>query len=111
MYMVVIAPNYQSASLADRQVHNIGISPTHKVIGVTRTRLEDAKCKALAMLRDAQIALTEEEQDSMEVVDLGLGNIGEMGLQIVVYVDTGIYYTKTLWCYPGRRFLNARTPQ
>ncbi len=67
-------------------------------------RLEDAKRKALAMLQDAQIVLTEEEQDSMEVTDLGLGNIEEIGLQIVVYVNTEIYCAKELVMLPRQTF-------
>lgn len=66
--------------------------------------LNDAKCKALAMLRDAQIVLTEQEQESMEVADLGLGNVEEIGLQIVVYVNTERYCAKELVMLPRQTF-------
>jgi D-lyxose ketol-isomerase len=66
--------------------------------------LDDAKREALAMLRDAQIVLTEQEQESMEVADLGLGNVEEIGLQIVVYVNTERYCAKELVMMPRQTF-------
>ena len=66
--------------------------------------LEEARQKALGMLEDARIALTEEEKETMEVTDLGLGKIEEIGLQIVVYVNTKRYCAKELVMLPRQTF-------
>jgi D-lyxose ketol-isomerase len=48
------------------------------------------------MLAEAGIALTPAERDAIEVTDLGLGRLEEVGLQIVVYVNTDRVCAKEL---------------
>ena len=48
----------------------------------------EARERAAAMLADAGIVLTAAERDAIEVADFGLGRLEEIGLQIVVYVNT-----------------------
>ena len=61
---------------------------------------EEARERALAMLEDAGIALTPAERDEMEVTDLGLGRLEEIGIQIVVYVNTSRVCAKELVLLP-----------
>lgn len=44
--------------------------------------------KALTYFDKAGIVLTEEEKKNMEVADFGLGRVNEVGLQLVVYINT-----------------------
>lgn len=66
--------------------------------------LKEARQRALSMLEDARIVLTEEEKQTIEVTDLGLGKIEEIGLQIVVYVNTTRYCAKELVMLPRQTF-------
>lgn len=44
--------------------------------------------KALEYFEKANIVLTDEEKQSVEVADFGKGMVNELGLQLVVYVNT-----------------------
>jgi D-lyxose ketol-isomerase len=61
---------------------------------------EEARTRAAAMLADAGIALTPAEREEMEVTDLGLGRLEEVGIQIVVYVNTERVCAKELVLLP-----------
>ena len=52
------------------------------------------------MLADAGIVLTPDEREAIEVTDLGLGRLEEIGLQIVVYVNTERVCAKELVLLP-----------
>jgi D-lyxose ketol-isomerase len=52
------------------------------------------------MLAHAGIVLTPDEQANIEVADLGLGELEQTGLQIVVYVNTDRYCAKELVLFP-----------
>lgn len=74
--------------------------------GVTNTmdrqNYELIRLESLKYLEEANIVLTEEEVESFEVADFGLGNIRELGLQLVVYVNTDRYCAKELILLPGQ---------
>ena len=57
---------------------------------------ERARERAVAMLTNAGIVLTPEEQGEMEIQDFGLGELARTGLQLVVYVNTDRYCAKEL---------------
>ncbi len=63
------------------------------------------------MLADAGIVLTESERESIEVADFGLGRLEEIGLQIVVYVNTERVCAKELVLFPGQTCPEHRHPQ
>jgi D-lyxose ketol-isomerase len=48
----------------------------------------EARERAAAMLETAGIVLTPTERSAIEVADFGLGRLEEIGLQLVVYVNT-----------------------
>ncbi len=71
---------------------------------------DEARARAAAMLADAGIVLTPAERDAIEVTDLGLGRLEEVGLQIVVYVNTGRVCAKELVMLPGQICPEHRHP-
>ncbi|QWB96669.1 D-lyxose/D-mannose family sugar isomerase [Mycoplasmatota bacterium] len=52
------------------------------------------------MLEDAHIALTSQEKNKIEIVDFGLNNLLEIGLQIITYINTERVCAKELVLFP-----------
>ncbi len=77
---------------------------------LTRSQVRQARVRAAAMLDAAGIALTAEERDGIEVADLGLGMLEEIGLQLVVYVNTARVCAKELVLFPGQTCPEHRHP-
>jgi D-lyxose ketol-isomerase len=71
---------------------------------------EEARDRAAAMLASAGIVLTPEERDRIEVADFGLGRLDEIGLQILVYVNTDRVCAKELVLFPGQTCPEHRHP-
>ena len=57
---------------------------------------------ALALYEKAHIALTEEEKAAVETADFGLDRPDEIGLQLVVYVNTERVCAKEMALLPGQ---------
>ncbi|MBQ0111190.1 MAG: D-lyxose/D-mannose family sugar isomerase [Oscillospiraceae bacterium] len=55
---------------------------------------------ALDYYKKAHIVLTEDEKNSIEVTDLGLGSVKEVGLQLLVYVNTNRVCAKEMVLEP-----------
>jgi D-lyxose ketol-isomerase len=70
----------------------------------------EARDRAAAMLADAGIVLTPAERDAIEVADFGFGRLEEIGLQIVVYVNTERVCAKELVLFPGQLCPEHRHP-
>ncbi len=70
----------------------------------------EARERAVAMLDDAGIVLTPAERENIEIADFGLGRLGEIGLQIVVYVNTDRVCAKELVLFPHQRCPEHRHP-
>ena len=62
------------------------------------------------MLADAGIVLTPAERESIELADFGLGRLEEVGLQIVVYVNTDRVCAKELVLFPNQLCPEHRHP-
>ena len=62
------------------------------------------------MLADARIVLTAAERDAIEVADFGLGQLEQIGLQLVVYVNTERVCAKELVLFPGQMCPEHRHP-
>jgi D-lyxose ketol-isomerase len=60
----------------------------------------EARERAAAMLSDAGIVLSPAEREAIEVADFGLGRLEEIGLQLVVYVNTERVCAKELVLFP-----------
>jgi len=70
----------------------------------------EARERAAAMLDEAGIVLTPRERESIEIADFGLGRFEEIGLQIVVYVNTDRVCAKELVLFPHQRCPEHRHP-
>jgi D-lyxose ketol-isomerase len=70
----------------------------------------EARQRAAAMLADAGIVLTDREREGLEVADFGLGNLDEIGLQLVVYVNTERCCAKELVLFPHQMCPEHRHP-
>jgi D-lyxose ketol-isomerase len=70
----------------------------------------EARERAAAMLIEAGIVLTPQECQNIEVADFGLGRLDEIGLQIVVYVNTDRVCAKELVLFPHQRCPEHRHP-
>lgn len=57
---------------------------------------------ALEYFNKAHIVLTDEEARNMEVADFGLGMVEDVGLQLVVYVNTDRVCAKEMVLLPGQ---------
>jgi D-lyxose ketol-isomerase len=62
------------------------------------------------MLADAGIVLTPHERETIEVADFGLGRLEEVGLELVVYVNTERVCAKELVLFPGQTCPEHRHP-
>ena len=70
----------------------------------------EARERAAAMLADAGVVLTPSEREEIEVADFGLGRLEEIGLQLVVYVNTERVCAKELVLLPGQMCPEHRHP-
>jgi D-lyxose ketol-isomerase len=70
----------------------------------------EARERAAAMLDEAGIVLTPGERQNIEIADFGLGRLEEIGLQIVVYVNTDRVCAKELVLFPHQRCPEHRHP-
>ena len=70
----------------------------------------EARERAATMLDEAGIVLTPHEREGIEIADFGLGRLDEIGLQIVVYVNTDRVCAKELVLFPHQRCPEHRHP-
>lgn len=77
---------------------------------ITREELHEAQAYAAERLAEAGFALTEADRDAIEVADFGLSRLREIGLMVLVYVNTDRYCAKELVLYPGQKCPEHRHP-
>jgi D-lyxose ketol-isomerase len=70
----------------------------------------EARARAASMLADAGIVLTPAERKEIEVADFGLGRLEEIGLQVVVYINTDRVCAKELVLFAGQTCPAHRHP-
>lgn len=73
--------------------------------------IEETRARAAAMLRKARIAVTLDERETMEVVDLGLGDVKHIGLEVIVYENNDRYCAKELIFLPRQTCPEHRHPR
>lgn len=73
--------------------------------------IEMARAGAIALLHKARIAVTREEIETMEVTDLGLGDIKHIGIEIIVYENNDRYCAKELVLLPRQICPEHRHPR
>jgi len=77
---------------------------------ITEQERREAQAYAAERLEAAGIALTDAERASIEVADFDLSRLREVGLQLLVYVNTDRYCAKELVLYPGQTCPEHRHP-
>jgi D-lyxose ketol-isomerase len=70
----------------------------------------EARERAAAMLAQAGIVLRDGERAGLEVTDFGLGRLDEVGLQLLVYVNTQRVCAKELVLFPRQLCPEHRHP-
>lgn len=71
---------------------------------------EKAQQKAIDYLNKTGIVLTDEEKHNIEVADFGLNRLQDIGLELVVYVNTDRTCAKELVLFPGQICPEHRHP-
>jgi D-lyxose ketol-isomerase len=77
---------------------------------LTQAQVQEARTRAGAALDAAGIPITAQERADMEIVDFGLGMLDEIGLQIVVYVNTERVCAKEIVLFPHQTCAEHRHP-
>ena len=77
---------------------------------ITREEQRQAQVYAAEQLAAAGIVVTDDERERIEVADFGLGRLREVGLQLLVYVNTDRYCAKELVLFPHQTCPEHRHP-
>jgi D-lyxose ketol-isomerase len=77
---------------------------------LTKKQLLEYQKRAIRELDKAKIVLTAEEKGNIEVVDFGLNDCDNVGLEIVVYVNTERCCAKELVLFPRQTCAEHRHP-
>lgn len=77
---------------------------------IRRSQVSRAQARAIEMLRRAHIVLTPAEAAEIEVAELGLGELEQTGLELVVYINTDRYCAKELVLFPRQTCPEHRHP-
>jgi D-lyxose ketol-isomerase len=77
---------------------------------LTRAQVEQARERTAAALDAAGVALTSDERAAIEIVDFGLDVLDEIGLQLVVYVNTERVCAKEIVLFANQTCAEHRHP-
>jgi D-lyxose ketol-isomerase len=77
---------------------------------ISREEQRQAREYSVGELRAAGVVVRDDELDDIEVADFGLGRLREVGLQLLVYVNTDRYCAKELVLFPGQACPEHRHP-
>lgn len=78
---------------------------------ISKEEHEKACKRTLEYFKRAKIILTQEEKENIEVTDLGLGRLEEIGVRILVYINTERYCAKELVLFPRQTCPEHRHPE
>src|SRR5262249_48432768 len=84
-------------------------TPYHLSV-LTQAEVDAARRRAAGVLAEAGIVLTAEEQAGIEIADFGLSRLDELGLEVVVYVNTDRVCAKELVLFPRQTCPEHRHP-
>jgi D-lyxose ketol-isomerase len=65
-------------------------------------QVEDARARAVLYYDQAGLVLTSKEKELIEIADFGLGDLENIGLEVLVYVNTDRVCAKELVMFPGQ---------
>jgi D-lyxose ketol-isomerase len=75
------------------------------------TTLASARQRTIEMLDRAGIVITELEKQSVEIADLGVGDLERVGIEVVQYINNDRYCAKELVLFPWQICLEHRHPK
>ena len=78
---------------------------------LTRDELSAARDRAAVVLAEAGIVLTTAERADIEVADFGLSRLEEIGLEVVVYINTERVCAKEFVLFPRQTCPEHRHPR
>lgn len=73
-------------------------------------QVSDAIIKTIEMLENAGVFLSDDEKNRIEIVDFNLGNLTEIGLQLITFVNNERYCSKNLVLFPYQNCPEHRHP-
>ncbi len=76
-----------------------------------REEAKDLQERTYHFLQKAKIALTASERENIEIADFGLNDIGNVGLELVVYENNDRYCAKELVLFPRQFCPEHRHPR
>jgi D-lyxose ketol-isomerase len=77
---------------------------------LTQAEIDAARERAVEALVDAGVVLRDEERAGVEVADFGLSRLEQVGLEVIVYVNTERVCAKELVLFPGQTCPEHRHP-
>ena len=77
---------------------------------LTQVEVDAARRRAAGILEGAGVVLTPAERDEIEIADFGLSRLDDLGLEVVVYVNTDRYCAKELVLFPRQTCPEHRHP-
>jgi D-lyxose ketol-isomerase len=77
---------------------------------IGKKEYQQARERAIGFFAKVGIVLTDKEKQSIEVADFGLGDLGKIGLEVLVYVNTSRVCAKELVLFPGQTCPEHRHP-
>lgn len=77
---------------------------------ITPQEYAQARERAIGFFAKTWIVLTEKEKQDIEVADFGLGDLGRIGLEVLIYVNTSRVCAKELVLFPGQTCPEHRHP-
>ena len=77
---------------------------------ITKTQYDNAASALLNAFTKAGIILTDAEKANIEVADFGLGELEDIGLELITYVNTDKVCAKELFLLPGQICPEHRHP-
>ena len=79
-------------------------------MAISRAEHEAARNRALETYERAAIRITAAEQDALEVADFGLGEVEQIGVELITYVNTERVCAKEVVLLPGQICPQHRYP-
>jgi D-lyxose ketol-isomerase len=77
---------------------------------LAQTQIDAARRRAAETLDAAGIVLSPDERDAIEIADFGLSRLDELGLEVVVYLNTARVCAKELVMFPRQTCPEHRHP-
>ena len=79
-------------------------------MAISKQTYQAARERAITLFERAGIAITDAEKDNIEVADFGLGRLDEVGVELVIYINTDRVCAKEVILFPQQICPEHRHP-